>query len=52
MTTPGVSSESLATLRNEGCNIRQVESYHPDGIEKGHYVRQLYAECKCHHLLH
>jgi inositol 3-alpha-galactosyltransferase len=22
-----------------------VESYHPDGIEKGHYVRQLYAEC-------
>jgi len=45
MSTPTVSSKSLTILRKEGCNIRQVDSYHPDGIEKGHYVRQLYAEC-------
>jgi inositol 3-alpha-galactosyltransferase len=45
MSTLSISSESLTTLRKEGCNIRQVDSYHPDGIEKGHYVRELYAEC-------
>ncbi|KAL4541123.1 hypothetical protein Ndes2437B_g05508 [Nannochloris sp. 'desiccata'] len=45
MTTSSVSSDSLTTLRKEGCKIREVASYHPDGIEKCHYVRQLYAEC-------
>lgn len=45
MVTAGVSPEALDSVREEGCHVRQVESFHPETVDKSHYVRALYAEC-------
>ena len=45
MVTSGVSATALRLLHEEGIHVRQVDSFHPETIDKSHYVRALYAEC-------
>jgi inositol 3-alpha-galactosyltransferase len=43
--TPTVTSEAISTVQTEGCLVRMVETFRPEHVEHGQYVRALYAEC-------